>query len=203
MSKNLTTGDSVSFTFEGVRFVARLRPGYSEMKTRIFVDLPEDADDTIIDNLMKRDRGSKNPEQTARKKASRGLALAALEAMELETKGVKYSRYAGCSSCACSPGFLFPERLGYSIYVTSVAELRARKDRSMSYAVESAKREVTKAKEAIRKAERELAKAERKVETSKEALKAHKAKRKEQAKRARAKARAAAKAAKAAEKVAA
>ena len=202
MSKNktLTTGSKFFFTFEGVRFRAKLDRGYSDVKTRVFVDLPEDAGDSIVDRFIKRDRGGDNPELKARRKATRALALAGLEALGLETKGVKYSRYAGCTTCSCSPGFIFPERLGFSIHVESIESIRSRHDQHMESNVYWAKRKVVEAKQAIKKAEAELKKAERGVETSKEKLKAHKAKRAEQKKAARAKAR---KANKAAEKKAA
>jgi hypothetical protein len=159
-----------------------------DKKSRMYVDLPEDRNDTLFDNLAKRDRGGEGDEIKARRKAMRELAREAHENLGHSHKGLKYSAYAGCTTCPCSPGLIMNHDYGGDFYVLSREAIRAQVDNDKEGAVDEAKYEVKEANKAIRKAQAELKKAEAKLVRSKEALAAHKAKRRQEKAKAKKKA---------------
>jgi hypothetical protein len=186
----LADDEYVLFDFKEVRFRVKFRKRSwreKNKKSRMYVDLPEDAGDTILDGLFKRDRGEQTDEMKARRKAMRDIAREAHENLGHDHKGLKYSAYAGCSMCPCSPGIVMNHDYGGDFYVESLESIRVRIDHEKEYAVDRAKENVTKHRKKIKDLEKKLAKAkkdlpkvEAKVGEAKEALRARREKRKAQ-----------------------
>jgi hypothetical protein len=186
----LEDGEYVHFPFNGVQFRVKFRRRHytsKDKKSRMYVDLPEDMNDTLGDNLVKRDRGGKSDELKARRKAMRELAKEAHENLGHSHKGLQYSALAGCTVCPCSPGLIMNTDFGGDFYVASREAIRAQVDYDKEGAVSSAKYDVKKAKEDLKKSQAALKKAQAKLEEKKVALGEHKAKRRWERKAAAAK----------------
>lgn len=154
------------FTHEGIKFRIKFRKRHWREKTtrsRVYVDLPEDADDTVLDSLIKRDRGGTPDDDTKRRrKAMRSIAKAAMLKIPTETK-LRYSIHAGCSMCPCSPGFIADVDLGGDLWVESVASIIMRRKEALRHDVNDARRAVRDAEKGVEKAKKEVVKAKQKL----------------------------------------
>lgn len=156
------------FTHNGVRFQMCFRRHSGQdhkKKTRVFAWLPEDDDDTVLDNISKRDRGgSPDDEVKRRRKAMRLLAQVgiakACAKFDIEEPKLRYSIHAGCSMCPCSPGFIADVDFGGDLFISTVASIEKGKKEALQSKVRSAKRKVKEAQKGLKQAKRKLEQAE-------------------------------------------
>ena len=154
-------GNTWTFIHEGVEFEMEFgRSVTRSAKARMYVYLPENDDDSILDNLVKRDRGGKDDAMKERKKRQRNLALAALDKIKMPVK-FRYSRKAGCTACPCSPGFILDAELHGDLWVRTVSSVKEGKLQDLRNDVSYAKYEVKELEKKLKKANREVKKAEK------------------------------------------
>jgi hypothetical protein len=158
----MDAGQTWAFTHEGVEFEMEFGRSVrrNASKARMYVSLPEDDDDSILDNIAKRDRGDKSDWQKARRTSERNLALAALDTIKMPVK-FRYSAKAGCTMCPCSPGFILDAELHGDLWVRTATSVEEGKLRDLRGDVSSAKYEIKGLEKKLKVAKRDLKKAER------------------------------------------